>query len=69
MQVNSIHTRTIKDRPNLDKVAFCEDEYPDVIEAKDKKFYMGLRFHPECLYKNDEKMNMIFKKFINACKS
>lgn len=25
--------------------------YPDVIEDKNKKFYIGLRFHPESLYK------------------
>lgn len=69
MMVNSRHRRTIKDCPMLDKVAFCEDGYPDVIESKDKKFYIGVRFHPESLYKQDEKMNRIFKEFINACKN
>lgn len=68
MLVNSRHKRTIKDCPKLEKVAFCEDGYPDVIESKDKKFYIGLRFHPESLYKKDEKHNRIFKEFINACK-
>lgn len=68
MLVNSRHKRTIKECPKLEKVAFCEDGYPDVIEAKDKKFYIGLRFHPESLYKKDEKHNRIFKEFIDACK-
>lgn len=68
MKVNSIHKRTIKDSPLLEKVAFCEDGYPDVIESKNKKFYMGVRFHPESLYKKDEKMNEIFKCFIQACR-
>lgn len=68
MQVNSIHTRTIQECPSLDKVAFCEDGYSDVIEAKNKTFYIGVRFHPECLYRKDKNMNMIFKEFINACK-
>lgn len=68
MMVNSIHRRTIMECPMLDKVAFCEDGYPDVIEAKNKKFYIGVRFHPESLYRTDEKMNSIFKEFINACK-
>lgn len=27
--VNSRHRRSIKDCPMLDKVAFCEDGYPD----------------------------------------
>ena len=52
----------------LDKVAFCEDGYPDVIEAKNKKFYMGVRFHPESLYKSDKNMRNIFIKFIESCK-
>lgn len=68
MMVNSIHKRTIKDCPLLEKVAFCEDGYPDVIESKDKKFYIGVRFHPESLYKKDEKMNRIFRSFIEACR-
>lgn len=68
MLVNSRHKRSIKECPELEKTAFCEDGYPDVIEAKDKKFYIGLRFHPESLYKKDEKHNRIFIEFINACK-
>lgn len=69
MMVNSRHKRAIKECPKLDKVAFCEDNYPDVIEAKNKKFYIGLRFHPESLYEKDEKHNKIFESFINACKN
>lgn len=68
MMVNSRHKKTIKTCPMLEKVAFCEDNYPDVIEAKNKKFYMGVRFHPESLYQKDEKMNQIFKEFIELCK-
>lgn len=68
IMVNSIHRRTIKNCPMLDKVAFCEDGYPDVIEAKNKKFYIGVRFHPESLYKIDENMRNIFIKFIESCK-
>lgn len=54
--------------PLLNKVAFDEDGYADVIESKDKKFYIGVRFHPESLYKIDEDHNKIFEAFINACK-
>lgn len=66
--VNSRHKNTINSCPKLEKVAFCDDGYADVIESKDKKFYIGLRFHPESLYKIDENMNNIFKEFINSCK-
>lgn len=55
---------------NIRTDTFIRDEvgYPDVIEAKNKKFYIGVRFHPESLYKKDENMNNIFKYFINTCK-
>lgn len=66
--VNSLHTNTIKECPQLDKVAFCEDGYADVIEAKDKDFYIGVRFHPEDLYKKNERINNIFKIFIEKCR-
>ncbi len=69
MKVNSRHKRCVKDCPSLDIVGVCEDGYPDVIESKDKKFYIGVRFHPESLYKKDEKHNLIFKEFIEVCKN
>lgn len=67
MMVNSLHSNTIDKCPYLDKVAFCDDGYADVIESKDKDFYIGVRFHPEDLYSKDKKTNNIFKSFINIC--
>lgn len=69
IMVNSRHQRAIDKSPLLDKVAFCEDGYPDIVESKDKKFYIGVRFHPESLYKIDEKMNNLFKRFIEICRN
>ena len=66
--VNSRHRRFVEKCPKLDKVGFCDDNYPDVIESKNKKFYIGVRFHPESLYKKDDKMNNIFKEFIDSCR-
>lgn len=68
IMVNSLHTNTIDKCPYLDKVGFCKDGYADVIESKDKEFYIGVRFHPEDLYKKDSKINKIFKYFIETCK-
>lgn len=68
MMVNSRHERRIQKSPRLDKVAFCDDGYPDVVESPDKRFYIGVRFHPESLYLKDEKMNQIFIEFLNCCK-
>lgn len=67
MMVNSRHKKTLDKCPLLEKVAFCEDGYPDVVESKTKQFYIGVRFHPESLYKIDENHNRIFKKFIDTC--
>ena len=47
IMVNSRHKRTIDKCPLLSKVGFCEDGYADVVESKDKDFYIGVRFHPE----------------------
>ncbi len=69
IMVNSRHKRTIENCPLLDKVGFCEDGYADVVESKDKAFYICVRFHPESLYKTDENMNNIFKNFIETCKA
>lgn len=68
MMVNSRHKKAIDKAPKLEKVGFCENQYADVVESKDKKFYIGVRFHPESLYKIDDNMNNIFKNFIDACK-
>ena len=68
IMVNSRHKRTVGNCLLLDKVGFCEDGYADIVESKDKTFYIGVRFHPESLYKVDENMNNIFKKFIESRK-
>ncbi len=67
IKVNSRHKNTVDSFPLLEKVAICEDGYADVVESKSKKFYIGVRFHPESLYKIDENMNNIFKYFIDVC--
>lgn len=69
IMVNSRHKRTVNESPSLDKVGFCEDGYSDVVEAKNKKFYIGVRFHPESLYKIDDNMNKIFEYFIETCRT
>lgn len=68
MMVNSRHRRAVKDCPGLKKVAFCEDGYADVVESELKKFYLGVRFHPESVYKEDPYANTIFRAFIEACR-
>lgn len=67
MNVNSRHTSYTSFCGPLDPVAYSPDNIIEVVEAKSKKFYLAVQFHPETLYKFDENMNRIFKYFINVC--
>lgn len=67
IMVNSRHKKVIDKCPLLDKVAFSYDDV-EVVESKNKRFYMAVRFHPESLYKIDKNMNNIFVAFIDSCK-
>lgn len=68
IDVNSYHKNT----PNtlgLYKVSgVSEDGLYEITEIKDKLFNIGVRFHPELLFKNDENMNNIFYSFVESCK-
>ena len=66
--VNSRHKKTVKTLQNLNAVGFCEDGHADVVEDPNKDFYIGVRFHPESLYKKDVYMNNIFVNFIEVAK-
>ena len=69
VSVNSIHTMFAneEDIKDLDISAYSEDGYVEAVELKSKKFCLGVKWHPELML-NDEKMNNIFKCFIDVCK-
>lgn len=69
MKVNSRHKNVLDKHPSLEVVALDCDGNIEVVESKDKQFYMGVRYHPESLYKIDQKHNVIFQSFINSCKN
>ena len=67
--VNSVHTYVGTDIPKeLSVVALSNDNQVEVVEAKNKRFYIGIKYHPELLVDEDEKQNNIFKHFIEVCK-
>ena len=67
--VNSVHTYVGVDIPEtLSVVAVSHDKQVEVVEAKGKKFYIGVKYHPELLVDTDEKQNNIFKRFVDICK-
>ena len=67
--VNSIHTMFANkdDIKNLEISAYSEDGYIEAVELKNKKFCLGVKWHPELMI-NDDNMNNIFKYFIDTCK-
>ena len=68
MMVNSRHCYTVQRTDKLDAVGYDDDGNIEVVEDKNKKFYLGVRFHPESLCSQDKLHNNIFRAFINATK-
>lgn len=68
--VNSVHSYTGTQIPKeLTVVAYSDDNQVEVVEAKNKDFYIGIKYHPELLVDNDVIQNNIFKRFIEVCKN
>ena len=53
---------------NLKLLAKSEDGIVEAIQVKDKKFIVGLQWHPESMFTYDNVQYKIFKYFINICK-
>lgn len=69
IDVNSIHSYVGTNIPKkLNVVALSDDNQVEVVEGKNKKFYMGIKYHPELLVDTNKSQNEIFKAFIFACK-
>lgn len=62
IKVNSRHNKYIPDT-NLSKVAYSEDGILEAIEDKNKKFFIGVQWHPESI-QNDIYSKKIFDYFI-----
>ena len=69
VSVNSIHTMFANEEniKNMNISAHSDDGYVEAVEIKDKKFCLGVKWHPELMLEN-EQMNNIFKYFIDVCK-
>ena len=68
VKVNSIHSVMIKDSDvkHFEVVAHDENGFVEAIELKDKKFCLGLKWHPEIM-QEDKGMMDLFKAFVKAC--
>ncbi len=67
-QVNSIHHQAIKDvRDNVEIQMYCGDII-EAIKVTDKKFVVGVQYHPERIYNSHCQSKILFDEFIKACK-
>ena len=67
IMVNSFHKFHAEENEYFDVVGRSEDNYIEAIEMKNKKFIMGVQFHPEISYEFDENSRKIIEYFINKC--
>lgn len=66
---NSYHHQGInKLGKGLKVAALSEEGLIESVYLDGKKFALAVQWHPEMMYDNEE-MNLIFKKFIKACKN
>ena len=66
---NSYHHQGINELgKGLKVAALSEEGLIESVYLDGKKFALGVQWHPEMMYDNEE-MNLIFKKFIKACKN
>ncbi len=67
IKVNSRHKSIIKNT-TLMVSAVSNDGLIEAIESPNKKFFVGMQWHPESMINYDTKQNNIFKYFINVLK-
>lgn len=67
IQVNSRHIYSVKNLNKAKIVAESEDGIIEAIEFENRKFAIGVQWHPEDLFDVDENMLKIYKAFIKAC--
>ena len=65
--VNSRHKSAIKNL-KLSVVGVSQDGVIEAIEDKNKKFFIGVQWHPENMVVYDITSQKLFKSFINICK-
>ena len=65
LKVNSRHKSVLKDT-KLEVTAISNDGYIEALEDSNKKFFIGVQWHPESMI-YDKKQNDIFKNFIDIC--
>lgn len=69
IMVNSLHHQAVKElSAKVEEAAVTEDGIIESIYLNNKKFVLGVQWHPELLYKDFQDQSLIFKAFIDRCK-
>lgn len=67
INVNSKHRYHVEKVNKFKISAYSEDGLIEAIEALDKKFVIGVQWHPEKMINFDENANILFDRFTNEC--
>lgn len=67
--VNSYHHQAIKQLASgADAMAVSEDGIIEAIRVKNRRFMVGVQWHPEFSYKTDEKCKQLVQAFVDECR-
>lgn len=67
ISVNSRHKDSIA-KTDLKVSAYAKDGTIEAVECQNKKFFLGLQWHPESMITYDTLEQKIFNYFVNVCK-
>ena len=67
IKVNSRHRMQVIDPGTFEVYGKSSDDVIEVLERHDKKFALGVQWHPEMML-DDSLQKLIFDAFVNACK-
>lgn len=68
IEVNSIHHQAVKVLSSrLAPMAIAPDGIIEAAYMPDEKFVLGVQWHPEFMYENDEAAARLFEGFVEAC--
>jgi len=68
LDVNSWHHQAVKGvAPGLVVAAWAPDGVVEGLESPRHRFIVGVQFHPEDLYRDDQRMWRLFRALVEAC--
>ena len=67
--VNSYHHQAVKQlAPKAVAMAYSEDGLVEALSVPDRRFIVGVQWHPEFAYMTDPKSRKLVQAFVDACR-